>query len=144
MILRVLIFINCFSFIYQSYSSSDVCNPYPNLGFYMISTKENVTEYSLLVDVDNIRNFLMNYATCQEETIGFVTISYGYTESFDSESVQDIISAFAERGNYIIFVLDWSDYSGGHYLLDASENAHRIGPIFGNTMWELHHKEQLI
>lgn len=133
MLLQILIILKLISFI-----SSDHCDQYPDLGFYMISTKENVTEYSSLKNLENIKIFLINYATCEAGKIGFLMISYGFTESFDSSSVQDTIAAFKDRGDFIIFLLDWSEYNNGNYLLDASENAHRIGPIFGNVLWDLH------
>lgn len=51
-----------------------------------------------------------------------MTIVYacGFIESFQTLSVQTVINAYLTRKQeFNIFIIDWSDFSGGNYFLEA-------------------------
>lgn len=62
---------------------------------------------------------------------------FGYTESFLSKSTQTVVDAYIERGGYNILIGDWSEYSGGRYIMNAVLNAYGVGDILGKILWRM-------
>lgn len=62
---------------------------------------------------------------------------YGYTETFQSLSVQTVLESYIERGDHNILVIEYSNYNDGNYFLQAVPNSYRIGEIFGKTLLDM-------
>lgn len=58
--------------------------------------------------------------------------AHGFTESLQSPSVQNVIKAYMSRRSELnIFIIDWSMYSQGNYILQAIPNMFRVSARFG-------------
>lgn len=60
---------------------------------------------------------------------------YGYTERYNSSSVQKIVEAYIERADHNILVIDY--YSGGNYFFEAIPNTHKVGDLLGRKLLEM-------
>lgn len=52
---------------------------------------------------------------------------HGYEESLSSDSVSTVISAYMERNDHNILLIDWSPLSDGNYVIDALANLKQVG-----------------
>lgn len=69
-----------------------------------------------------------------------VFYGFGYTEKFTSESAQMVVTAFIERNDHNILVIDWSKYSGGHYIMDAIPNSFQVGELLGRKIIDMNNE----
>lgn len=54
--------------------------------------------------------------------------AHGFTESYNSSSVQAIFQAYmTRRREFNLFLIDWSKYSDGNYFLEAIPNLIKVG-----------------
>ena len=51
---------------------------------------------------------------------------FGYTETFQSESTQNVVKSYIHRNQFNILVLDWENYSGGNYVTEAVPNMFKV------------------
>lgn len=65
---------------------------------------------------------------------------YGYTESLISNGTIAIVDSYIERGNNNILVLDWSEYNGGIYNLEAIPNMKRVSDVVAKTLLDMRSK----
>lgn len=53
--------------------------------------------------------------------------AHGFTESYNSSSVQAIFQAYmTRRRKFNLFLIDWSKYSDGNYFLEAIPNLIKV------------------
>lgn len=77
---------------------------------------------------DNISSLLNS--SFYDNTKKTIIYCYGYMDTFDTDSVQEISKAFAARRSDLnIFVVDLGKYAGGNYVLDAIPNLIKVSKI---------------
>lgn len=89
----------------------------------------------MLFDLDDTVSLLEHPDYVEDKKT--VLYGFGYTEKYTSESTQMVVSSFLERNDYNILVVDWSNYSGGNYVMDAIPNAFKVGDVVGRKIIDM-------
>lgn len=63
-----------------------------------------------------------------------VFYAFGYTEKYSSASTQMIVKSYIEREDHNILVVEWSNYNGGSYTMEAIPNMKRVGEFLGKII----------
>jgi hypothetical protein len=98
------------------------CQDVSNVKFKLIRGSRDSKLDILTVFWDSIGLLLKSsYYDNKKSTVVY---AHGFTESYQSRSVQIMIEAFLTRRNeFNIFIIDWAKYANGNYILEAIPNS---------------------
>lgn len=84
----------------------------------------NTLDQHQVYDIDQTPNILshQNFRN-EKQTVCYL---HGYEESIRSESVSTVISAYIERNDHNILLIDWSPLASGNYFVDAVANLKQV------------------
>lgn len=120
------------------------CRPQDELGFHIHFFGSNGSEFCKFTELGNIRkvqDILNNRHHYVNLGANWIFLIYGFHEHLYSESVQTLLKAYKKRGQFIVFVLEWSIYNQEANQFLAISKARQIAPqisLFLNN--ELHNQ----
>lgn len=103
---------------------------YEALNFRLVHSYVRSTKYML----DSAQNLPNN--TKFNSTRKIVIYTYGYTESFETDSPQAMITAYLQRDDFNIIIFDWGNYSSGDYLKVAGSIS-KIAELYANALMKM-------
>lgn len=120
------------------------CRPQDEPGFHIYFFGSNGSEFCEFTELGNIRkvqDILKNRHNYVNLGANYKMIIYGFHEHLNSDSVQTLLKAYKKRGQFIVFVLEWSIFNHEANQLLAISKARQIAPqisLFLNN--ELHNQ----
>lgn len=124
-----------------------ICQPQDELGFHIHFFGSNESEFCEFTELGNIRKVQEILKTRHKYVnLGakWIFMIYGFHEDLNSESVKTILEAYKKRGNFIVFVLEWSLFNHEPNQLAAITKARHIAPQISQFLNNELHNQNVI
>lgn len=106
---------------------------YPLLNI-VVTSVNSLDSYSL----KNFDDFLnsVNYSP----KLPTILYSFGWTETLNSQTIQEIMKAYQTRGGFNFIVTDWSAYDRQDYMTIVQGQLQKMGKAYGRKLYEMQSK----